>query len=149
MMVRGLCLEGALEVGVQPAVGTLQLVGCGLQAVDPCNRALFFYLERGDLRVAGRDGRVRRGELSGDAVTVGGGRRPAASDIGEPGGEILSLSIQRLVGGLQGGIRGDDVLQLFDPSGMLVGNVALLGNLALQHRGTAPAPADLVFGLLE
>src|SRR5207244_5402565 len=99
-------------------------VACVWQVVDPCTRALLFYLQRGDLRVAGRDGRVRRGELRGDAVAIRGGVGLATREVHQAGGQVLSLSIQRLVRGLQGGMRGDDVLQLFDASGMLVGDVA-------------------------
>jgi hypothetical protein len=41
------------------------------------------------------------------------------------------------------------VLQLLDPSSVLVGDVALLGNLALQRRRAAAMPDDIVFSLLE
>src|SRR3989441_8560351 len=106
MMVRGLRLERAREVGLEPAAGALQLFDLALQPVDPFLDTLELHLESGDLRVARRDGRVRRGELSGNAVTVGGGRRPAASNVGEAGGEILSLSVPRPLRGLAGGVRG-------------------------------------------
>ena len=92
---------------------------------------------------------MRRGELRGDAVTVGGSVRPALGQVGEAGRQVLPLPIQCLIGGLQRGVRGGNVLQLLDSSSMLLGDVALLGNLTLQRRGATPLPADLVFGLLE
>src|SRR4029077_2065961 len=99
--------------------------------------------------VAGGDGRMRRRELPGEAVAIGGDRSPAAGHIRQAGGEVLSLSIQCFVGGLQGGVRGGDVLQLLDTSGVLVGDVALLANLALKRRRAAAVPDDSVFGLLQ
>ena len=69
--------------------------------------------------------------------------------VREARGEVLPLSIESLVGGLEGCVRGNDVLQFLDPSGVLVGDVSLLGHLTLQRRGAAPVPADFVFGLLQ
>ena len=92
---------------------------------------------------------MRCGELRGDAVTVSGSVRPALGQVGEARRQVLPLPIQCLIGGLEGGVRGDDVLQLLDPSSVLVGDVALLGDLTFEGGRTAPVPADLVFGLLE
>ena len=147
--MRGLRLECALEVGLQPAVGAPQLVDLGLQSLDARVGAVLLHLEGSDLRVARRDGGVRGGELSGDAVTVRRGTGAAAGHVRQAGGEILSLAIQCLVGGLQSGVRINDVLQLFDPSGVLLGDGALFGDLTLHRRRAAAVPADVAFGLLE
>src|SRR6202035_3657861 len=91
VMLRGLRLEGALEVGIEPAAGALQLLDLGVQSVDAARDPLLLELEGGDLGVARGDGRVRRGELPGKAVAIGGERGPAAGYVRQAGGQVLSL----------------------------------------------------------
>ena len=61
----------------------------------------------------------------------------------------MPLAIERLVGGLQGGVLGDDLLQLLHTAGVLLREVPLFGDLSLERGYPPPMPAELLLGLFE
>ena len=61
----------------------------------------------------------------------------------------MPLAIERLVGGLQGGVLGDDLLQLLHAAGMLLREVPLFGDLSLERGRPPPMPAEFLLGLFE
>ena len=134
---------------MQPSIAALRFLELRIQPIDLRLDTFPFHGESRDLGVAGGDGRVRRGQLAGEPVTLGGGIGPAAGQLREADGQILSLPVDGLVGRLQGGVLGGHLLQLLDPGGMLVGNAPKFGDLAFQGGRSTAMAAELLFRLLE
>ena len=148
-VVGGLGLERALEVGPKPVTGPLGRLGFGAQPGNPRLNALLLDFEGGDLRVARRNRGVGAGELAGESVPLGLGRGPAPGYFGQASREVLPLPIERLVGGLQRGVLGHDLLEFLHPVGMLLGELALFADLSLERGCPRAMAVEIQFGLLE
>jgi hypothetical protein len=96
-----------------------------------------------------RNRRVGTGELTREAVTLGAGRRPAPSDLRQAGGQVLPFAIERLIGGLQRGVGGDDLLEFMDPAGMLLSERPLFGDFSLEPGRPPPVATEFLLGLFE
>jgi len=83
---------------------------------------------------------VAAGELARETVALGAGRGLAPRDFRQAGGQVLPLAVEGLVGGLEGGVLGGDLLELLDPPGMLLGELPLFGDFSLERGRPAPMP---------
>src|SRR5207249_1897409 len=87
-------------------------------------------------------------DFSADSASASG-VRPAARQVGEVDAEVLSLTIERLIGRLQRRLPVDDLLQVVDPSHLLTRDGSLLRHFGLQRGGSSTLAAQLLLGLLE
>src|SRR5256884_1370655 len=148
-MLGRLRFQRAVEIGPEFSVAALELLDLGLEAADARLDAVLVNLQRGDLGVPRGDRRMRARQLSGKPVALRRGVRPAARQVGEVDAEVLSLTIERLIGRLQRRLPVDDLLQVVDPSHLLTRDGSLLRHFGLQRGGSSTLAAQLLLGLLE
>src|SRR2546430_9708591 len=148
-MLGRLRFQRAVEIRPEFSVAALELLDLGLEAADARLDAVLTSLERGDLGVPRGDRRMRARQLSGKPVALRRRVRPAARQVGEANAEVLSLTIERLIGRLQRRLLVDDLLQVVDPSHLLTRGGSLLPHFGLHRGGSSPPAAQLLPRLLE
>src|SRR3989440_7678566 len=148
-MLGRLRFQRAVEIGPEFSVAALELLDLGLEAADARLDAVLVILHGGDLGVPRGDRRTGARQLRGKPVALRRGVRPAARQVGEVDAEVLSLTIERLIGRLQRRLPVDDLLQVVDPCHLLTRDGPLLRHFGLQRGGSSTLAAQLLLGLLE